>query len=140
MLLLSSREESMAKPKDGITPIKRRAIQLRLEGKSWTDISRALNITTEAIWHWRRDPKFQELLVSTEEAIFAETSFLHNKYVKDAFACLHRMAVNQDNKFSETIQQNAAVKLIELTHRNIEVIKVVENNRLTLNKYYAQNA
>lgn len=127
----------MAKPKDGITPQKRRAVELRLEGKSWTQIARELKVTTEAIWYWRRDPEFQALLVRTEEKIFEETSLIHHKYISDAFNALHRMVVNEYGEYSHRIQFNAAVKLIELTHKNIEVIKIIEENRRSLDRYYA---
>lgn len=127
----------MGKPKEGITPQKRRAIQLRLEGKSWTQIARELKVTTECIWYWRRDPEFQALLVRTEEKIFEETSLRHHKYISDAFDALYKMVINESGEYSPRQQFNAAVKLIELTHKNIEVIKIVEQNRRSLDEYYA---
>lgn len=127
----------MAKPKEGITPQKRRAIQLRLEGKNWTEIARELKVTTEAIWYWRREQEFQALLIRTEERIFAESSLRHHIYLSDAFNALHKMVINENGEYSHRQQFNAAVKLIELTHKNIEAIKIVEHNRRSLDAYYA---
>lgn len=111
------------------------AIQLAVEGYTWVQISETVGVSKETMWRWRQEAIFQASLIAAQEAIYSETALFHNTYVSNAFAVLHRIAVNKGDKYSPELEMQAAVKIIELTHRNIEVIKVVEQNRETMKQF-----
>ena len=115
-----------------LTEAQVKAISLALQGMPWKDIAKEVGYTREAIWKWRQNPQFQCAMTQMIEAAFAETALFHSHYIGAAFHTLYRQATNKENKYSHLIEQESAVKLIELTHRNIETIKIVEQNRKAL--------
>lgn len=119
-----------------------RAIELAVEGKSWSEIAEDIGVSNQAVWTWRKDPSFQLELTKLQEAVFNETALNHSVYLKNGMITLNRIASNKPNQqgvkeFTGDQQLKAAIELVALTHRNIEVIKVVEQNRKVLEEYEA---
>ena len=114
---------------------KRRAIELSLDGKSWKEISKELNVDNSTLWRWRQEKDFQKELAKLQDAVFAEVASLHSIYLKNGMATLNAMAINKNNRYHEDNQLKAAVALVQLTHANIEAIKVIEQNTKMLEMY-----
>lgn len=112
---------------------KEKAIELAIEGKTWTQIAKEVGVTTNTIWHWRKDPVFQTTLTKLQEEVYAETALKHNIYLSNGMAVLNEIAIDKSVGVEQRI--SAAEKLITMTHRNVEAIKVIEQNRKILKMY-----
>ena len=82
--------------------------------------------------------EFQEKLTRLQEAVFAETALLHKSTFIKGIKTLKEIADNKDGQYSEDTVLKSAIELVNCVHRNMEAIKVVEQNRTVIDRLKAE--
>lgn len=111
------------------------AVMLALDGLNWMDIAREMEITRTTLFELRTDPMFQEEFTKRQEMIFAQFAKKHVDGLTKSVRALTEITENKNDKYTPETQLKAAVELGNLIHRNVECIKVVEQNRKVLDAY-----
>ena len=110
-------------------------IALSLQGLTWNAIAVKLQVPKHVLNNWVRDIRFRAMQSATMEYLYSRLAHDHVAYVDTAFKSLSEMAANVEGDYSEKIQLEAASRLIELVHGNINIIKILEQNRLVVEDY-----
>lgn len=125
----------MANRKRELNQKQEHAIMLAVQGLNWKEICKKLNIGETTAWQWRtRNLAFNSALTKALDNTFAETGIKANQYITTAFQVLHDVTIDMDVDVSTRVE--AATRLIDMSHRNIEAIKLLKENTDNLRKQY----
>lgn len=107
-----------------ITQTQEKAIQLHLQGKTWKQISVALNVPYPEVLNWREDREVRARIHLLQDLAVEEITRLFSDYLTVGFETLHEIATNPNAPVSE--QRRAAESLIS------NVYKFMHSNRFAL--------